>query len=83
VNVDHLFLGTLKDNMQDCIRKGRLRTNIGCQKGEMNRNARPGIDDRDREIRRDIAAGMTWRIAREKYGIKSNGHLRQILNREI
>ena len=23
-NIDHLFLGTLADNMQDCARKGRL-----------------------------------------------------------
>lgn len=25
VNPDHLFAGTRKDNMQDCVRKGRLR----------------------------------------------------------
>lgn len=83
VNVDHLFLGSLKDNMQDCVRKGRLRTNLGCQKGGMNRNAGPGIDARDMAIKLDIAAGMTWSAVREMYGIKSNGHLAKILRREI
>lgn len=28
INPDHLFLGTFKDNTQDCIRKGRFRTDI-------------------------------------------------------
>lgn len=34
VNPDHLFLGTLKDNMQDCARKGRLHFNAPGYKGE-------------------------------------------------
>jgi hypothetical protein len=29
VNPGHLFLGTHKDNLQDCARKGRLRTQRG------------------------------------------------------
>ena len=34
VNPDHLFLGTPKDNMQDCKKKGRM--NNGNPKGESN-----------------------------------------------
>lgn len=77
VNLDHLFLGTPSDNMQDCIRKGRATRN--CQKGQLNHNAKPHLERRNRSIRRDVASGMTWRAVREKYGIKSNGHLREIL----
>lgn len=79
VNLDHLFLGTLKENMQDCLRKGRLKTNLGCQKGQANYNAKPGLVHRNRAIRIDVQAGMSWRTAREKYGINSNGHLAIIL----
>ena len=32
VNPDHLFLGTHKENIQDCVRKGRARKNA--RKGE-------------------------------------------------
>lgn len=39
-NENHCFLGTLKDNTQDCIKKGRLRPGPGFkvknQKGENN-----------------------------------------------
>jgi hypothetical protein len=33
VNPDHLFLGTQKDNMQDCARKGRLNSAKGAKNG--------------------------------------------------
>ena len=29
VNPDHLFLGTAKDNMQDCLKKGRMKLSTG------------------------------------------------------
>lgn len=38
VNPDHLFLGTQKENMQDCLRKGRLRLPPPA-KGEQHVNA--------------------------------------------
>jgi hypothetical protein len=38
VRPDHLFLGTPKDNMQDCKRKGRC--DWGVMEGEMNANAK-------------------------------------------
>lgn len=56
VNPDHLFVGTDKDNIQDCIRKGRW-----------NRpGRRPGqkklTDDQIRQIR---SGGSTTRFAKE------------------
>ena len=42
VNPDHLFLGTQKDNMQDCARKGRTNPHINPlnQSGEKNNFAK-------------------------------------------
>ena len=34
VNPDHLFLGTMKDNMQDAQRKGRMSNSCGQLRGE-------------------------------------------------
>lgn len=33
VNPEHLFLGTQKENMQDCISKGRFPSNVGSSNG--------------------------------------------------
>lgn len=38
VNPDHLFVGTQRENVNDCVRKGRHRA--ACQKGEANGNAK-------------------------------------------
>jgi hypothetical protein len=76
INTDHLFLGTPKDNMQDCSRKGRL--NKPCQKGNNNNNAKKSYEDYI-NIQKDRLLGMTYSKLRLKYGLKSNGHLRQIL----
>lgn len=43
VNPDHLFLGTHKENMADCIRKGRFNT--GRTDGEFNPNCSLNKDD--------------------------------------
>lgn len=56
VNPNHLFLGTDKDNIQDCIRKGRW--NIP--------GRRPGQKKlTDEQIRQIRAGGSTTRFARE------------------
>lgn len=44
VNPDHLFLGTVKDNMQDCVRKGRACKD-GCPPGEQHPKAKLKVDD--------------------------------------
>lgn len=81
VNVDHLFLGTPKENMQDCARKGRQVTT--CQKGQSNHNAKPNLERRYQAVRDDIESGFSWRETRERNGLKSNGHLAQILKTQI
>ena len=77
VNVDHLFLGTHYDNMLDCKNKNRL--NRPCQKGQNNNNAKPFLKERYMAIKKDRNTGMTYSQLKEKYNIKSNGHLRKIL----
>lgn len=61
VNPDHLFLGTLQENMQDAIAKGRMRqmTATHCIRGhEMtpeNTYQRPGRERACRQCRRELA----------------------------
>lgn len=58
-NPEHLFLGTQKDNMQDCSKKGRI--NIPSAVGELNCKAKITEDDVrsiriDTRTRKEIAA---------------------------
>jgi hypothetical protein len=77
VNIDHLFLGTMKDNMQDCKSKGRLKRTD--QKGVNNHNARSDY----REIRIKAALmrkeGYSLSQIRKSLNIKSNGHLVSVI----
>ena len=77
INPNHLFIGTHKDNMQDCSRKGRLNT--ARQDGIYNNNAKPHLIEKYKDIKQDRANGYTYSMLKIKYGIKSNGHLRNIL----
>jgi hypothetical protein len=71
VNVEHLFLGTHKDNMEDMVRKGRW--NVGGKqrgsKGEKHGQAKL-TDAQVMEIRRLYAfGGITCKELAVRYGI--------------
>lgn len=74
--IEHLFLGTAKDNLSDMIDKG-----IRCFKGERNPNAK-FTDKVIDEIRERYENGniFQWELAKE-YGI-SQGHISEIINRK-
>lgn len=56
VNPDHLFVGTVKDNIQDCIKKGRFRAT-----GKpLEKHCRSGHDRSDSYVN-----GKGWTICRE------------------
>lgn len=60
VNPDHLSIGSYKDNMQDCSRKGRTAKNKG------NRH----ISDEDiREIRKALTKGETQKSIALRFGL--------------
>lgn len=67
VNPGHLFLGTQRDNMQDCIAKGRLGERSGTN------NPRSKLQESDiREIR---ASGISLVALSQQFGIsKSTVH---------
>lgn len=77
VNVEHLFLGTHRDNMQDCKRKGRLT--ITNQKGSNNHNARVDYHEIRAKAKLLRAKGYSLSRIRSELNIKSNGHLVPLL----
>ena len=63
VNPDHLFLGTHRDNMEDCVRKGRQAT------GERNGQAKL-TTAMVREIRERAAHGESGSSLGRSYGVR-------------
>lgn len=66
VRPEHLFRGTQKDNMQDCVEKGRL--NPGYVAGERN-GMSVLTNDQVRELRRAYAAGKGCSALAKETGI--------------
>lgn len=65
-NVDHLFIGTQKDNMQDCVSKGRLTRNP--RKGD--RHPLSKIKERDiPEIRFLLQGGTSQTVIARRFGV--------------
>lgn len=60
VNPDHLFLGNLKDNMQDCSNKGRLCVNLPFYSGEKHGMSKL-TDEKVRQIRMLLSGGKSQR----------------------
>jgi hypothetical protein len=68
VNPEHLFLGSLKDNMQDCSKKGRLHVNFPGYSGEKHGNAKLKNSDVI-EIRERRKNGERACLLAKEYGV--------------
>lgn len=73
INPEHLWLGTHKDNNQDCIKKGRQA--VGDKKnprrGEKNPHAKL-TDEKVKEIRKLIKSGKRCTVIAREYGVCSS-----------
>lgn len=67
VNVEHLFLGTQKDNMKDMVQKGRARK----ASGENNSNAKLTPSDA-LEIKALLTQGVVQTRVAEKFGVSQS-----------
>lgn len=67
VNPDHLFLGTVRDNNADMVRKGRHRGADGA--GERGRRAKLNWDQVNEIRRRYAAGGISQRALGVEYGV--------------
>lgn len=69
-NPAHLFVGTPKDNLQDCAAKGRvfLQTHGFVYSGDLNPNAKLTWDQA-RELRRLFAEGVSRKDLAKMFGI--------------
>jgi len=73
INPSHLFLGTHRDNMRDMVEKGRNFTPI---------NRKLSVDD-VLAIRAARENGSSYGQIVKDFGLKSPGHVRKIVMREI
>lgn len=78
VNPDHLFLGTGKDNIQDCFRKGRGAVNARRKDGSRPRALKP---HEVLEIRAKHAGGVSVKALAEEYGM-TRTNMRFIVTRK-
>lgn len=67
VNIDHLFLGTKKDNMKDCIEKGRKPG----LKGEKSHRAKLN-EEKVREIRNLLIQGFSIMEIAKKFNVSGS-----------
>lgn len=74
VRPDHLFLGTAKDNMEDCLKKGRF-PRPAPPKGSASRWARH-TEDEIYQMRVRLAAGESAPAVARSVGLSANGVLR-------
>jgi hypothetical protein len=79
VNPGHLWVGSITDNAQDKVRKGRSFT--GDHKGEKNKNAKLKSND-VLEIRRLYDSGKFTKELLSKMFLLSSGHVCNIINRK-
>lgn len=77
VNPEHLFLGSAKDNLHDCIAKGRFIA--GNHAGSHNGRAKLGIED-VKKIRQLAMDGKTRKEILNDYPIKPSQYHRIINN---
>lgn len=76
VNPSHLFLGTQKDNVQDCVAKGRRSRLVGPKTGFKYKQET--ID----AIRKDYADGIAQSKIAKKFGIDAS-YVSQILHNKV
>jgi hypothetical protein len=78
VNPDHLWLGTQKDNVHDCMRKRRLKNRTSAP-GDRNPNAKV-TEATVREIRRLSAVVPRWPLKQmqQKFGL-SRSQIQKII----
>jgi len=77
VRPEHLFLGTMNDNIQDAITKGKINGNP-MYRGESRYNHKVN-ESQVKEIRNLRANGLSWEKLAVQFGMSSRG-IRNICN---
>ncbi len=65
VNLDHLFLGSMKENMEDCVSKDRMNKGSDRPQSKLD-------EDKVAELKKLHAEGWSYRQLGELYGVSSS-----------